>query len=160
MKLFLTLLGFVFIVSCGSSGSGRDDSKRSGKESPERLNVDWKATRTPVTDRDEPLIVGLDTTADWYQPKGNEVVSQKKSGREVKGYRLQLYSTTSRTKADEVAAEAKNLYGLSAHITFAAPNYILRVGNYQTHDEAKDALDKLIMLYPNATIVPDFIRVP
>lgn len=160
MRFILFLFGCVLIVSCGSSSSGKEESNRPGKETPERLNVDWKSTRTPITDRDEPLIIGLDTTADWYQPKGNESGSPKNTGKEVKGFRLQLYSTPLRSKADEVAAEAKNQYGLSAYITFAAPNYIVRVGNYQTHDEAKDALDKLILLYPNITIVPDFIRIP
>lgn len=160
MKSFLVLLTFLYLVSCGSSGSGRVETRPTGKESPEKLNVDWKSTRTPVTDRDEPLILGLDTTADWFQPKENENADPKKSGREIKGYRLQIYSSPLRTKADEVAAEARNQFGLSIYITFAAPNYVVRTGNYQTLEEAKNELEKLIQVYPNAAIVPDFIRIP
>ncbi|MBN8704605.1 MAG: SPOR domain-containing protein [Bacteroidetes bacterium] len=159
MKILIYLILFLFISSCGSSGSGRETGKTTGKEATDRLDVDWKATRTQIIDRDEPVIIGLDTTADWYQPKGNASTSKSKPGKEVKGYRIQLYSTTQRSKADEVATEAKSRYGLPAHITFAAPNYIVRVGNYQTQDEAKDALEKLISFYPNATLVPDFIRI-
>lgn len=159
MKLFIYLITFLFIASCGSSGSGRDTGKTTGKEATDHLTVDWKTTRTQIIDRDEPVIIGLDTTAEWYQQKENPAVSKTKPGKEVKGYRIQLYSTTQRSKADEVAAEAKSRYGLPAHITFAAPNYIVRVGNYQTQEEAKDALEKLISFYPNATLVPDFIRI-
>lgn len=159
MKISFYLIIFLFISSCGSSGSGRDAEKSKDKDAVERLNVDWKSTRTQIIDRDEPVIIGLDTTADWYQPKENSTVSKAKPGKEVKGYRIQLYSTTQRSKADEVAAEAKARYGLPANITFAAPNYIVRVGNYQTQEEAKDALEKLIAFYPNATLVPDFIRI-
>lgn len=76
------------------------------------------------------------------------------------GFRIQVMSTTDRTKA--IAAKTKIYQSypeLKPYIIYQSPYYRLKVGNFKTRDEADDYLPSLSGDFPGTTfIVKDTIE--
>lgn len=80
--------------------------------------------------------------------------------REVKGYRVQLYSGSER----ETYIEMRNRYRLlypdgTSHLHYQAPEFSLEVGDCRTLAEANRLRDKLIKDFEDATVVEATITV-
>jgi len=160
MKILLFSGFFLILLACGPAGETSKTQKTGSLTEKDTLLVDWAAGRTPVEIREGPVVLGFDTTAGWFRPVKEQQAkpSKEPSGRDFRGFRIQIYLTPVKNKADEVAAEARNSYGFQVYSTFNAPNYLIRIGNYATREEAVLALEKISEIYPNASIVPDFIK--
>lgn len=160
MKIFLLPGFFLVLFACGPAAEVGTVKKPVSVAEKDTLLVDWAAGRTPVEIREGPVVIGFDTTAGWFRPVKEQLTKSVKepAGREVRGFRIQIYLTPVKNKADEVAAEARNSYGFQVYSTFNAPNYLIRIGNYVTREDAVLALEKISEIYPNASIVPDFIK--
>lgn len=167
MKNILYVFACLYLISCGSSAPvakpetesvSKTESVTAKKAIPD---VDWSSTRSKVEISNEPKIYGLEDSPDLVNPP--EVKDEIKTvvdnslTKEKKGYRIQIYVTNSKKIADEVAFEAKNTYRYKVYVSFNAPNYTIKIGNYTTADQAKLDLDQVLDIYRNATVVPDFI---
>ncbi len=165
-NLFYVFLLF-FIVSCGSSESTSVGNRGVVKPKPEtekksEPEVDWSGTRSSVEIRKETKLYGLEDATELTNPPiSTEIPKQKLDNsltREKKGYRIQIFSTNSKKLADEIVLEAKNIYRYKVYMSFSAPNYTIRIGNYTKIEEARLDLDGVQEHYKNATVVPDFIK--
>ena len=76
------------------------------------------------------------------------------------GYRIQIYFGALRQKASEIKADFTNKHAdVPAYLTYNAPNFKVRVGDFRTRLEAQKFMKNLEGQYPTIFIVPDEIKV-
>jgi len=90
----------------------------------------------------------------------------------VEGYRIQLFSSESKTSADAVRDDVANWwrsaqrddtidrafpFGLRPAVVFSRPYYRVRIGAFPSREGAQDALGIVRERFPEAFIVPDTI---
>jgi hypothetical protein len=89
-------------------------------------------------------------------------INQEKRGME--GYRIQIFfdsGTNSKTRAQTIFESFKGKYPeTGAYLTFKAPNYKVRVGDFRTKLDAQRYLNSIIGEYPNAWVIEDMINLP
>lgn len=89
------------------------------------------------------------------------ITAKKAAGRTMRGYRLLIINTNSRDEA--IAAKTKiytHFPDQKAYLTYQAPFFKLKAGNYQTRDEAKRFQDLMNTLFPKGVfIIGDTIEV-
>ncbi len=77
----------------------------------------------------------------------------------VDGFRIQLYSGSGKKAKHEamnVKAQLLELYpDEKVYMSFTAPFWLVRIGNYRNKYEALDLLNKIKKEFPNAYIVKD-----
>lgn len=80
-----------------------------------------------------------------------------------KGYRVQVFSESgsgSKSRAMKVRAElGEKFSGLPVYVTYEAPNFKVRVGDFQTFLEAAALCEKARIYYPASYVVEDKIWV-
>jgi hypothetical protein len=86
-------------------------------------------------------------------------IEMNKRHKYVDGYRIQLYSGSGQ-RAKHSAMEAKTGFlelfpDEKVYMSFTAPFWRVRVGNYRNRNEALELLSKLRKDFPNAYIVKD-----
>lgn len=71
----------------------------------------------------------------------------------VPGYRIQVFSGNNQRKSKDEADSKKRqidqVYSVSTYVTFMAPFWRLRVGDYTTYEEAYSMMYKLIESFPS-----------
>ncbi|MBE9491698.1 MAG: SPOR domain-containing protein [Bacteroidetes bacterium] len=94
----------------------------------------------------------------------NEHFLLNKENHAIEGYRLQIFfesGNNSSTQARQIKEEFEKKYkSVPAYITWKAPNFRVRVGDFRTRMEAEGFLQKIIQNYPNAWIIKDEINFP
>ena len=84
-------------------------------------------------------------------------ISQKQSG--INGYRIHITSTNNRTEVNQLKGKLYQLYPeMKPFITYQAPNFKLRVGNFLYKIDAYKALQQLIPEFPGAFIVNEELK--
>ncbi len=79
----------------------------------------------------------------------------------IPGYRVQIYFGGVRPKASEVKIEFSREHSeVPAYLTYSAPNFKVRVGDFRTRLEAVKFLKSIEGEYPTMFIVPDEITLP
>lgn len=78
------------------------------------------------------------------------------------GYKIQVFSGKSRWEANKLRSELISDYDnqIDASISYQAPNFKLRVGNFRDRLSATEYLIMLKKNYPGAFIVKDIIDIP
>lgn len=89
-------------------------------------------------------------------------INQDRKG--IDGYRIQIFfdsGANSKTRAQSIfeSFKARNPE-TGAYLTFKAPNYKVRVGDFRTKLDAQRYLNSIIGEYPNAWIIEDIINLP
>ena len=81
-------------------------------------------------------------------------VSKKSIGRTMRGYRLMILNTNKRE--DAIAAKTK-VYTyfpeLKAYLTYQAPFFRLKAGNFKTRDEAEKYKKEMAPLFPKGVFI-------
>ena len=82
----------------------------------------------------------------------------------ITGYRVQIFFDSGNYSGDR-ATKAKNdfekkYHDIPAYITWKAPNYRVRVGDFRTRLDAEKYLERLGRDYPNAWVIKDKINFP
>ncbi len=94
----------------------------------------------------------------------NEHFLLNKENHAIEGYRLQIFfesGNNSSTQARQIKEEFEKKYkSIPAYITWKAPNFRVRVGDFRTRMEAEGFLQKIIQDYPNVWIIKDEINFP
>ena len=89
-------------------------------------------------------------------------INQESKG--LDGFRIQIFfdsGTNSKTKAQTIVDSFKSKYpGTGVYLTFKAPNYKVRVGDFRTKLDAQRFLNSIIDEYPNAWVIDDMINLP
>lgn len=83
---------------------------------------------------------------------------------QIKGYRVQIFfdsgnNSSTRARGVKEAFESK-FKDIPAYISWKAPNFRVRVGDFRTRLEADGFLSKIIRYYPNAWVIKDEIKFP
>lgn len=114
----------------------------------------------------EVRIVGdsrIDTLVE-YHIMVNEKKLQDGDNYGIEGYRVQIFfesGNNSSTGAQEVKEEFEERYpGIPAYISWKAPNFRVRVGDFRTRIDASGFLNKIQKKYPNAWVIKDEIKFP
>jgi hypothetical protein len=82
-----------------------------------------------------------------------------KEHREIPGWRIQIFSTSSLTDAKAEKSSSLRTMDHPTTIIFEAPNYKVRIGNYRNRLDAYRDLQQILIYYPNAFICKDLINV-
>ncbi|MDP4281484.1 MAG: SPOR domain-containing protein [Bacteroidota bacterium] len=82
----------------------------------------------------------------------------------IEGYRIQLFfdsGVNSKARAQSIYSSFMAKYpNMGAYLTFKAPNYKVRVGDFRTRLDAQRSLNEIVADYPNAWITDDIINLP
>lgn len=94
----------------------------------------------------------------------NEKLLQGEDNYAIDGFRIQIFEESgnrSSTHAREVMAEFSEKYpDIPAYLTWQAPNFKVRIGDYSTRMQAEGVLKKIQRDYPIAWVIRDKIKYP
>jgi hypothetical protein len=103
------------------------------------------------------------TKDDRIQALSEFVGTPQKSdpGVKIKGYRVQVFfdsdkDLVNQKRSEYLASHREN----AAYVDYLAPNFRLRVGNFRTRLQAQQWEHELILSFPDAIIVEDWIDLP
>lgn len=160
------LLSFLFLLfSCASGISQKSGSKNTNsyKEdlssfrpriSPDSLIKGNEGTNT--SNKSLPLV----PTSDITDELNKKLSSISESAPSIaKGYRINLYSGTSREEATIIKKKAEQLTQVNIYIQFRTPNFRVKAGDAINRLEASYLLSQLKSEFPGAVIVPDDINI-
>jgi hypothetical protein len=82
----------------------------------------------------------------------------------IPGYRIQIFFDSGLNSSDR-ARQARDEFlliypDLPAHVSWKAPNYRVRIGDFRTKLEAERTLQMILIDYPNAWVTKDEINFP
>ena len=83
---------------------------------------------------------------------------QNKINKTTSGYRIQVFSGTSREEATKIQYDMQAMYpSLKAYIGFQTPLYRVRVGDFRNRYEAHRTLKEVAIYKPEANVFPDAV---
>ena len=109
----------------------------------------WPEILNPLNDND--LMLNIDRSLD-------------SNITEIEGFRVQVFATQDRNRADQLQEELMIKFNEKIYIIFEAPNYKLRVGDFLDRDKAELMRVKLVASdFPSSWIVrtkiqPDLVE--
>ena len=78
----------------------------------------------------------------------------------TKGFRIVIYNGTDRNQAMQVKNNFSRAYpGTSSSMSYNVPSYKIKVGDFESRNDASKFLKKVGKSFPSAFIVPDIITV-
>jgi len=95
--------------------------------------------------------------------KIDDLIKNKSNVRRVStaGYRIQIYFNTDKDKVQDLRMKFIKQYPkMETYITFDAPNYILRVGDFTEKNDAERFKKEIFREYPENFIIKTGINVP
>jgi hypothetical protein len=118
------------------------------------------SAQTVVTSyhKDSTIILTRDNRLDKLITKQKDANALKQT---IPGYRVQIYFGGIRPKASEVKIEfSKEHPDVPAYLTYSAPNFKVRVGDFRTRLEGVKFMKSIEGQYPTMFIVPDEVALP
>jgi hypothetical protein len=109
------------------------------------------------------VVVSRDPRLDSLVQKQIEIneLTTRDARRIVPGFRIQVINSTDKNKV--YAAKAKvfeDFPDLKTYLLYQAPNYKLKVGNFETREEAEQAMQQLSRLFPSGLfVIRDIIEI-
>jgi hypothetical protein len=80
---------------------------------------------------------------------------------QINGYRLQIFFDSEKSKVDQVRSQfAKSFPKTETYVTYNAPNYFLRVGDFRTSLEADRLKAEVGTTYPTSFIIQEKVNLP
>jgi hypothetical protein len=122
------------------------------------LNATFLLAQKNITTyrKDSTVILTRDSRID-------ELISRQKDSNTLKqstsGYRVQIYFGGARQKAADVKSDFSSKHpDVPSYLTYLAPNFKVRVGDFHTRLEAQGFLKSIEGQYPTSFIVQDEIK--
>jgi hypothetical protein len=110
------------------------------------------------------VIIALILSAISVNLEMNEALLLNTDNFAIDGYRIQIFEESgnkSSTRAREVMSEFSYKYpDMPTYLTWQAPNFKVRVGDFRTRMEAEGFLKKIKKNYPIAWVIRDKIKFP
>jgi hypothetical protein len=105
----------------------------------------------------------VDSVLYYYETLRLEI-NQNPESKAIPGYRIQIFFDSGLNSSDR-ARQARDAFLFlypeeQAYVSWKAPNYRVRVGDFKTRLEAERMLQKIIINYPNAWVTKDEINFP
>jgi hypothetical protein len=108
--------------------------------------------------KDSTLILTRDARIDELITKQKDKNTLQQS---MEGYRVQIYFGSARQKASEVKQDFSSKHpDISTYLTYLAPNFKVRVGDFRSRLEAQGFLKSIEGQYPTSFIVLDAVKLP
>ena len=105
----------------------------------------------------------LDTLLIKYQALRHQV-QEDEDNKGIPGYRIQIFFDSgihSGERARKEKEDFEELYpDIPGYVTWKAPNFRVRVGDFRSRLEADKALKEISRIYPNAWVIKDEINYP
>jgi len=91
-------------------------------------------------------------------------IMENPDNKAIPGYRIQIFFDSGLNSSDR-ARQAMNDFlfkfpEIPAYVSWKAPNYRVRIGDFKTRLEAESTLQLIIIDYPNAWVIKDEINFP
>lgn len=159
---FITLSIMFVLCSCATGVSQKSHSKEPSYSEDltvyrPKVEKDTTAPETaevPVNSMNQPISATKDVTA--ALDKKLAAIAQN-APTSAKGYRVSIYSGTSRDEASIIKKQAELISGAQVYIQFKTPNFRVKVGDAINRLEASYLLGQLKADFPGAVVVPDDI---
>lgn len=75
-----------------------------------------------------------------------------------KGFRVQIYNGPDRNRAIQIKTEFMRRFpGVSTYITYVAPGFRVKIGDYRNRGDAEGMLREATSMYSPSMIVPDVV---
>lgn len=101
-----------------------------------------------------------DGRIDHLVRKQGEIVPPA-TGPQMAGYRLQLFFDSNKEKVDQARVRFVSEYPkVDTYVTYNAPNYVLKVGDFRTKLEADKIKAQVEQAFPTCFIVKEKINLP
>jgi hypothetical protein len=105
----------------------------------------------------------VDTVLQQYEALRLKIM-ENPDNKAIPGYRIQIFFDSGINSSDR-AKQARDEFLLrfpdtQAYVSWKAPNYRVRVGDFRTRLEAEKVLQTIINDYPNAWVIKDEINFP
>lgn len=117
-----------------------------------------------IAQNDTPnIVVHKDSRIDILQKKQatiNKTASMKTSNGQYKGYRVMVLRTNDREQAYKIKGQIlSNFPGQQVYMSYQAPNFILKVGDFLKRGDAEDLSKDLARMMPKGVfIIADVIK--
>ena len=108
----------------------------------------------------DPLV---DSVLHQYEALRAEIM-ENPDNKAIPGFRIQIFfdsGLNSSDRAKQAQAEFQEEYpDIQTYVSWKAPNYRVRVGDFKSRLEAEKVLQMIIADYPNAWVIKDEINFP
>lgn len=131
---------------------------------------DWRLYRPKTVETRDSLTRNY--TPLHYQPKTGKIdiiadsrikelnIRKKESPTKMDGYRVQIYFGNRNAAQEKRGEFIRNYSDKSAYISYLAPNFRLRVGDFRTRLESEKFKQEIAKSFPGCYIVKDKIELP
>ena len=80
---------------------------------------------------------------------------------QISGYRIQLFFDTNKDAVNEARSKFISLYPkIDTYVTFTAPNFFLKVGDFRTQMEAEKVKSTVDVQFPTSNIIKEMVNLP
>jgi hypothetical protein len=80
---------------------------------------------------------------------------------QINGYRIQLFFDTNKAVVDEQRARFVAMFPkVDTYLTFTAPHYFLKVGDFRTQIEAEKVKSEADAVFPTSFVVKEKVNLP
>jgi hypothetical protein len=91
-------------------------------------------------------------------------IMENPDNKAIPGYRIQIFFDSGLNSSDR-ARQARDEFllrypDIQAYVSWKAPNYRVRIGDFRTRLEAEKTLQLILIDYPNAWVIKDEINFP
>jgi len=105
----------------------------------------------------------VDSLLHYYEVMRLKIM-ENPDNKAIPGYRIQIFFDSGLNSSDR-AKQARDAFmfiypDITAYISWKAPNYRVRAGDFRTRLEAENALQLIIVDYPSAWVTRDDINFP
>lgn len=167
MQKRIQLITIFTFVLCYCAGFSQEKSNwrlyRSKKEVKEQQVPEAPVTPTPLNNiyqNETPSVGIVNIYEDYRVAKLVDRYMEAYSDGKIDGYRVQLFFGDRDSARETKATFLKKYPTTRADVTYLAPNFRVRVGNFRTLMEAEKFKNELSGLFPNCYIVPEKIPLP
>ncbi|RKZ30928.1 hypothetical protein DRQ36_03800 [bacterium] len=158
MKRFIIVIGIslFYLGGCTFLPGPDQDSGRQTSGQPEQILLPEAEQPPPliVEERETPPEeIDYQALADHFVPDENSA-----SGKQIRGFRVQIFTTENSATADSFANKAELKLGLPVYLRYDPPYYKIRVGNCIDVDEASELEEEIRKKGYDTFIVRDLIE--
>jgi hypothetical protein len=101
----------------------------------------------------------LNVKADYRIAQLMDRYKKQNEGKQINGYRIQLYSGD-RKGAFDLKAEFIKQFNLPCNVVYEAPDFKVQIGNFRTQLEAEKAMQNVWPVFKSAFVVRTKIDLP
>jgi SPOR domain len=170
MKIVIRIFCFLLFTCFSMLGYSQTDSVIAAPV--EEFVTVYKDPRLDLLDKRPALMAKLDLEAKANDKKDKDIPLYKPivsaDGKKkvtgsiytTKGFKIVIYNGTDRAQAMQVKNNFARAYpGTSSSMSYNVPSYKIKVGDFESRNDASKFLRKISSAFPTSFIVPDIITV-